>query len=473
MKTKPVSSSITTCLSITDKAIKLVQSKGSDIVSLQAFVFSHKSDEEIARGMDLLFKGKTQKDLGRFILLIPRQLAALHYVRLPSTKPDEIKEMARLQAAKQLPYEPQAIILGYQVIQVTPEGYSDVLLIIVHQDIIKKYLKFLEKNRLEPQEITIDSQGILRWYNLQKASGPKDSALIVDFDSGYARLDIIAAASAVYSRAFSMSIMSDESKQKLLDEINKSLSAYEKENIGIKPEHIIFTGAEELSDAAKDSMASKLPFTCVKLAQAQGISLKAEGLSQREDFQKHSFTSLLGLALSSDELPFNLLPEDTFLKRQKSAYKQQLRATGIVTSLIIAVIITSMVLHISARKRIIHHLSAQLRELSADVDKVEMMSKKLNYVKTQLGRSSECLDTLTEIFRIAPNDISLAFFGYDTNKPIVLKGQAKTLSGVFNFVNTLEASEMFKEVQVRYSSKRKVKDAEIADFEIVCPIEEK
>lgn len=473
MKTKPAVFPITTCLSITDKAIKLVQSKDSDIISLRAFVFSQKSDEEIARGIDLLFKGKTQKELGRFILLIPRQLAALHYVRLPSTKPDEIREMARLQAAKQLPYEPQAIILGYQVIQVTPEGYSDVLLIIVHQDIIKKYLKYLEKNRLEPQEITIDSQGILRWYKLQKAYQLKDSALIVDFDSGYARLDIITCGIAVYSRAFSMSKTNDESKQRLLDEINKSLSAYGKENIGVKPEHIIFTGAEELSDAAKDSMAANLPFTCVKLAQSEGINFKAEGSLQRQDSQKHSFASLLGLVLSRDELPFNLLPEDTFLKRQKSAYKQHLRATGIVSSLIIAVIITSMVLNISARKRIIRQLTARLRALSADVDKVEMMSKKLNYVKTQLGQSSECLDTLIEIFRIAPSDISLVFFGYDTDKPVVLKGQAKTLPGVFNFLNILESSEMFKKAQVRYSSTRKVKDDEIADFEIVCLIEEK
>lgn len=473
MKTKTAARAVITCVSITERVIKFVQSKAGDITALEAVPFTHKSDEEIGRALEGVFKGKTQKELGRCILLIPRQLAALHYVRLPSTKPDEIREMARLQACKQLPYEPQAIILGCQVIRVTPEGYSDVLLIIVHQDIIKKYLKFLERNKVEPQEITLDSQGILRWYKLQKGYDPRACALIIDFDSGYARLDIIVSGIAVYSRAFSLIGTVNEFKQKLVDEINKSLVAYDKENIGIKPESIVFTGAQELVDAIDDSVTANLPFRCIKLTQGQEIALKAHAAIRNHDFEKNSFTSLLGIALSKEELPFNLLPEDTLLKRQRVAYTQQIHKAIVFSCLVIAGVSIGMFFNISERRKVIQGLNAQARSLSGDVDRIEMMSKQLNYVKSQLLQSTVCLDALTEIFRIAPADITLASFGYDVDKPIVLKGQAKTLSGVFNFVNTLEASAMFKEVQVRYSSKRKVKDGEIADFEIVCPIEEK
>lgn len=471
MKNKPVASHTISCVSIADKTIKFVQSKGGVISSLQVITLAHRSDEEIGKGLDELFKDKKQKDLGMFILSLPRQIAALHYVRLPSHNPLEIREMARLQASKQLPYEPQAIVLGHQIIRESPDGYADVLLAIVHQDIIKKYLRLLEKNRLEPMEITIDSQGVSRWLKLQSGIDVTQTVAVVELDASYVRLDIVASDALIYSRAFSLTVPAAEYKSKLTEEINKSISAYEKESIGIQPEIMIFTGAEELVSIIDDTLSLQVPFKYIKRSQSQGIQFKSGVALRQGELAKNSFAGLLGMVLSRDALSFNLLPEDTLTKRHKISYARQLYTAAVYVCLIIVIIGAGMFLSFSARKKIIERRTTELSFLSGDVGQIEKKAKKLNYVRNQLAQSNICLDALAEVFRIAPSDIHLVFFGYDNDKPVILKGQAKTLSMVFTFVNNLEASTLFKEVQVRHSSKRKVKDEEVADFEIICPIE--
>jgi len=88
MKSK---SRIITCLSITDKVIKLAQSClgrfNLEISAARSVPLPGKSEEEIAKGINLLLSAVRQKDLGKFILMIPRQMAALHYARLPSLIP--------------------------------------------------------------------------------------------------------------------------------------------------------------------------------------------------------------------------------------------------------------------------------------------------------------------------------------------------------------------------------------------------
>lgn len=475
MKNKFIAPQVTTSLFISEKAIKLAQSVpgryGKKVSWLQAVSLSNKSDEEITKGLAFIFSRKTQKDLGRFILLIPRQLAALHYVKLPSTSADEIKEMSRLQAAKQLPYEPQAIILGCQTIRVTPQGFSDIILIIVHQDIIKRYLNILDKYNLEPQEITIDSQGACHWLRLQKDINQEDPVIIVDLDLGHARLDIVSSGIFIYSRAFALNSNPPEFKMRLYDEINKSITAFEKENIGKKPQNAFFTGAQEFLEYIDEDFTKGFVFKCKKCPQEQNINLKADSLVKSSDFGRNSFVSLLGMVLSSEKPSFNLLPEYILIKRQKTAYQQQMHKAAIFSFLIIMTFTAGMFVNTYLRQSKIQQLNNQLRYLSLDVSKIEKMSKKAAYVRSHLEQAALSLDALTEILRIASRDINLVFFGYEANKPLVLKGQAKTLSGVFNFVNGLEASDMFREVQVRHSSKRKVKDEELADFEIACLID--
>jgi hypothetical protein len=133
--------------------------------------------------------------------------------------------------------------------------------------------------------------------------------------------------------------------------------------------------------------------------------------------------------------------------------------------------VSAMVMSIFIKQNLKQHLSRKLQNVSSAALRIEQMDKKLLLLKNHLGRPNTCLDIMSEVFRIAGADIGLILFEYDANNPLILRGQAKAISAVFNFVNALEASSKFKNIQLRHTSKRKLKNEELADFEIVCPIE--
>ena len=102
---------------------------------------------------------------------------------------------------------------------------------------------------------------------------------------------------------------------------------------------------------------------------------------------------------------------------------------------------------------------------------MEGLLKKLNIIRGQL-KQIHCIEILAEAAEAAGNEINLVSFNYKLDKPLTLKGQAKSLADVFAFVNNLEASAAFKEARLQYSSARKAQAGEIVDFEIVCLLEE-
>ncbi|MEK6564007.1 MAG: PilN domain-containing protein [Candidatus Omnitrophota bacterium] len=465
-------SRIITCLSITDKVIKLVQSCPGRLVpeisAVQALSLAGKSDEELARGIKSLFSSLKQKDPGRLILMIPRQMAAMHYARFPSTNPEELFQMARLQAPKQIPYDSKEIIFGYQVVRVNPDGYSDIVLIIIHQDIVRRYIAALEKNKIEPDEVVIDSQGICRWLQLQQEFKADTGVIVVDLDTEHARLDIVLSGMFIYSRAFPVSLGSPDYRMRLSEEINRSLFAYQNETSMVKPAEAVFTGSSEYLERIDDDLLNSLPFKSVKYPQDKAIQLKNSSQIKLENFKRISFTSLIGAVCSQKKPLFNLLPEDLLAKRGKAAYKLEIRKTAVFIVLIIFAIASAMFMNISLRQSSAIRLGEELSRLSEDVGRIEKMARKITYVRSQDNRSGSCLDVFTEVFRVAQEEISLISFSYTLNKSLILKGRAKSLSGVFNFVSALEESPVFKDVQLRHSFERRVQGESLADFDITC-----
>lgn len=58
----------------------------------------------------------------------------------------------------------------------------------------------------------------------------------------------------------------------------------------------------------------------------------------------------------------------------------------------------------------------------------------------------------------------------ESNDKVALRGQAREMADVFKFVDLLKDTIYFKDVQIKYSTKKKVEDTDVNEFEIVCPI---
>jgi Tfp pilus assembly protein PilN len=76
-----------------------------------------------------------------------------------------------------------------------------------------------------------------------------------------------------------------------------------------------------------------------------------------------------------------------------------------------------------------------------------------------------------EMSRLLPSEIVLTSFAFQKDDKVTIKGQAQEMSDIFKFITTLESSSYFKDVQARYTTRKKIKGKDVNEFELICPIE--
>ena len=102
-------------------------------------------------------------------------------------------------------------------------------------------------------------------------------------------------------------------------------------------------------------------------------------------------------------------------------------------------------------------------------DNIEMVTE-IEIVKDRLTTEGILVRFIYEIHKAVSPDVYLASIRFDGKDHLVLRGRSKTMSEIFNFVSALEDSRCFQNVKTKYATKHKVKDKEVADFEIACPL---
>lgn len=466
-------SNITTSVEISDKYIKLIQisSKGKEIKIITGIYKEFSTSEPevtIATLQGILKEHKIRpKDL---ILSVPRQSVTIKNIRLPSKIPREIDEMAGFQALKQIPYPKEEIAYGFNVIGLDPEGYSKIMLVICHQDAVKRPIEILNGCGINPAKVTLSSFGLLNWFNLNSERKKRSEAsplILVECDAANTDISIVHGGKLIYTRGLSFgSNEGNKYYERLLGEIDKTLPTYEKETQEARPTEAVFTGRITELAFSKNELERALDMKVEFVDSFSDISPSISPQFQPAASQA-SFSSLLGTALGTDEV--DLLPKvlkSTLLARTK---KRELAVSAFLMFAVIASVSFVIWTKIQQKERILHMLESKLKETTPAALEIEKMRSASDVIKSQIRKKSEPLDVLNELHKIVPPQLYLVLYTYDEEKA-ELKGTASVLSDVFKLVTILENSPYFQNVEVRYATKRKIGGQELVDFEIVCPL---
>ena len=161
---------IVTALEIGNNRLKIVQVqflaktwKIHKIIVEDVTCFQGAREEKISERIRILFKG-LRVDPDTLIVIVPYQVVAIRNLEFPSTNPDEIKNMVELQIGKQTPFSIDEMIYDYVILNIDTEGYSRVMLAVVHQDVIKRYFKILKAAKLKTDRVALSPEGLLIWY---------------------------------------------------------------------------------------------------------------------------------------------------------------------------------------------------------------------------------------------------------------------------------------------------------------------
>lgn len=400
------------------------------------------------------------------IVSLPRYQVTSRFLKVPTQAPEEIERIISLQASRYLPYPANELITGYQAISVDKEGYSQINMIIVHKDIIARYLKVFKALNIKDFQITLGSYGLSNLYNYLE---PKEiiPTMIIDIDPSQAELAVVSGEKLLFSRSFKVARQQDW-QHLLIEEINKTKDAYLREIQDLEPKKMVITGGKD-SQEIKEVMGNQIALPINALSYWEKISVSKKFLDATLSLD-YSLANLIGLGLKDIPQSLNLLPQD-IKENIKKIFKRKGRLRLI---LLIAGIILIWGLGIAKnldnKTKYLNQLNLELEKIEKDAQPLEEIEKRARFMESHLQKKSSSLDILYEVHKTIPQQISLSNFSYEEDNLVVLRGQTADLNSVFTFVRQLEKSSAFKDfnIKVRYATQKKIQSGEVVDFEINC-----
>jgi len=470
-----------TGLELNDSYVKLAQlrktAKGLRLVKVAVEKISPFTDGRAPKAIAALFEKELRASKRHVIVSLPRHSTIVRKILLPSVKEDEIEQMVVYQAQRYVPYGEDEMTVGHQIICQREDGYSEVMLVVAHNDVVTKYTRFLREANLRPEILMLDSEALCDSYvhNPDRQKYPvSEPVAMVDVDYSFTTIQVICGDKFSYSRSIdlgsSQSLVDSDSNrpcEELLSELSRTFAAYAADNSVRAISRIVLSGAtstfpdlyEVIGERFRVPVETFDPFLGLELAQDAAEKLDSE----TEEF---SFAAVIGLTLDRHERKVNLLPRTLRERRKRQAKRKELLKLGI--AFLCAMILGSGLLYkrIHDKEEYLASLSEQLQTIDPLITRIETMRREVAIIQGELGAGSYVLDVLYELYRKVPPTIFLSVFTFEHDGKVSLKGSSLSMREVLDLLPKLESSPLLRNVTVQYLTKRRAESNEYVDFVI-------
>lgn len=196
---------------------------GQDEAALKAWVLSRLKNYKV--------------DPACFLMVVPRQMALIRRLRLPSSDPAELRNMVALQVGALLPYALEDMVYEYEIVAQEPSGYTCLIVYIVQKNVIERLFGLCAGARCHPSHFILSSAALLEWYLLAQSRSRmqgREPVLVLRCDTGYVELCFVQGDQLLYSRVFSIGekVLASTSMPGVLDQVMQTLALYQKEEYG-------------------------------------------------------------------------------------------------------------------------------------------------------------------------------------------------------------------------------------------------
>lgn len=451
------------------------------VVSEDVSSFRDKHDEKISQQIRSLLK-ESKTEPGMFITVVPYQVVAIRSLEFPSTNLDEIKNMVELQISKQTPFSIDEMIYDYEILSINAEGYSRVMLAIVHQDVTRRYSRILKAAKLKMERVALSSEGLLAWHRFVHNESVNNALhILIDLDFSKSNFTVVCGGKVVFCRNLSIGIVkplteTDEWREKFINAVKQSIYAYQNENEAVSEEidKIVITGAKNILELLDLSvLKDKLNLEVEIVPQFKNICEDPNFLVQEnnKNVENISIAPLLGFGLTPDEQKINLIPLQLRLEKGMKEREKDLYSCGIYLAFILIIVSSIFFGKAYIKKQYLFQLKEEAAKVSEKAEKLSGMLKEIEEVRERIYKRDVALKFIYEIHKAIFPEIYLTSINFDGEDQVILRGVSSVMSEVFDFLNALEKSECFYNVKTKFVTTRKIENKDITEFEIECPIE--
>jgi len=457
----------TTAIEISAQWIKLAavrpSIKGFEIASLNVEPVASLDTSGLSGELNALLK-RIKFTPYPLIVSFPRNLVTMRNLHLPSNDPKEIEGMIELHIGRQVPYPKEEVISAHQVLGLDDAGYSKVIMAITHREALRQVFNVLNTVNLFPERVELSSQGVLSWL-LGPGKAHLEAGKIyisLDIDANFTDFMIVDKDSLLFSRSIASGaeqISLDEARRvKFISELKQSLAIFQSEEMNKKPAKIFISGATDNVTGLIAPLEAEI--------NAPVEIIKSEGGVPRNV----SVTAVLGLALDSHHKKISFILPEAQIRRALKDRSKELILLGSLLMLILVLGCGIFLEKMSIRSSYLGNLDKRFQGVGDDVEKLDSMIKKIEIVGDRLNSRALSLNCLYQIHKLMPSEIVLKMVTFEADDKVTLRGATQEMSDVFKFITTLEKSGYFKDIQTKYTTKKKIADKDMSEFELACPI---
>ena len=118
------------------------------------------------------------------------------------------------------------------------------------------------------------------------------------------------------------------------------------------------------------------------------------------------------------------------------------------------------------------YLDREINETAPLAQEVENMLKQIELIEARREISGSSIDVLRQLHNLIPPNISLSSFSCDEeSRTLTVQGISTSMSEIIEFINSMEKTAYFKNVQLKYGSEKKRRADGLTNFEIECGLE--
>ncbi len=410
--------------------------------------------------------------------VIPSGLVTTKNIEIPSLDPEEIRSIIDLQAGRHTPYSREEILIGYIKIDVFQRNYTKVLLLIIKHDIIKQQMEFYEQAGVRIVKVVFAPEAIAKFYGDALEAKEDDIPVgiinVTDNTTDFT-IEFNRTVATYRNIPIGMRHLVKEgaaAREKLIEEIARSVEVYQNEDINKLPETYLLTSDDAKVKDLQGPLQEKLKATIkvmpyLDLIEApQPVMLKLVS-----EYTDDSFLDLVAAGGALNDVQVDLTPDEVKVKRTIEEKGREVVKLGISVLSILVLICALFFGKIYFRGLSLDHLKESFVKYHRQVLALDSMAQKTRIVKGFVNSRMVPLQTLEEIYRLIPDEIYLENVTLNEEGHIVIRGISASMSRVFNFVSALEDSELFKAVKTTSTTAKKDRGKDAAAFEIAFRLE--
>lgn len=374
------------------------------------------------------------------ILVIPRHLVFVRFTEIPSLDDSEIRRMAGFQALKEVPYQRDEILFDYKNLGSHREGFSSIMLVIVKKEIIESMMRERGQDSKNIEAVRLHSELLYLFLLNKEAVSPDKVELVVYIGARVSEIMVLDKTVIRFSRGF-------KNSDNFLEEVDQSILNYNRDRKNSEIEHVIVIYSSEI-DLSEVNQHIENHF-----------SIPGGFLEYQEDLTKFDL-----------DAEVNLLPKKISDRQVKARKRQEKLATYSLIGFILVLVFSLLFYKIHEKKKFLGRLSSKVAQVQVRTKKLDSLFKKTEVAEKHNKRGKFIIGILSRSHDMVPGGIRISALEYDGETKISYKGLSGDMSDILRFAKSLERSKYFSNVEVKYATKKKIKDTEMTDFNIQCRI---